>query len=248
MDGSTTLMHYLVALMVESAPGALLLGKRGSDCSAVPGAVHWTFNELEAQLSGLSSGIAMVRREAAATGCSGESRQLSALAGQASAVQQRAQAMLASARHKAAETLRFLGEEVLAEPAFSSSEPRRMLTDVRDFFALLHKAHADGERMAVCVATLEAQRAEEEAEAEAARLAAEEAAAAAAAAEEAAATAAAAAEEEEAAVAAEAPVVRQEAGAEVEGAVAAAEAGGGCAAGSCTQAQQSGAASDQKQP
>lgn len=129
----------------------------------------------------------MVRQEQEVAGPGGEARQLAALAGQASAVQQRAQQLLAAARQKAAETLRFLGEGVPAEPGFSASEPRRMLMDVRDFFALLHKAHADGERMEVCVATLAAQRAEEEAEAEAARQAAAEAAAAQAAAAQAAA-------------------------------------------------------------
>lgn len=138
------------------------------------------------QLSGLSSGIDMVRREQELAGPGGEARQLGALAGQASAVQQRGQQLLAAARHKAADTLRFLGEDVPGEPGFSASEPRRMLTDVRDFFALLHKAHADGKRMEVCVATLAAQRAEEEAEAEAARRAAAEAAVAEAAAAEAA--------------------------------------------------------------
>lgn len=186
MDGSTTLMHYLAALMLESSPGALSLGKPGSECCAVPDATHWTFAELEAQLSGLSSGIDMVRREQELAGPGGEARQLGALAGQASAVQQRGQQLLAAARHKAADTLRFLGEDVPGEPGFSASEPRRMLTDVRDFFALLHKAHADGKRMEVCVATLAAQRAEEEAEAEAARRAAAEAAVAEAAAAEAA--------------------------------------------------------------
>ncbi|PSC73080.1 formin 5 isoform B [Micractinium conductrix] len=169
MDGSTTLLHYLVALMAESSPGALLLGKPGSECSAVPDAAHWTFAELESQLAALSSGIDLVRREAAAAGSGGITRQLGALAGQAGAVQQRATALLAAARRKAADTLRYLGEEAPPEPGFSAAEPRRMLSDVRDFFALTHRAHADGGRMAVVLATLAAQRAEEEAAAEAAR-------------------------------------------------------------------------------
>lgn len=113
----------------------------------------------------------MVRREQELAGPGGEARQLCALAGQAGAVQQRGQQLLAAARRKAGETLRFLGEDVPGEPGFSACEPRRMLTDMRDFFALLHRAHADGGRMDVCLATLAAQRAEEE-EAEAARKAA----------------------------------------------------------------------------
>lgn len=129
---------------------ALLLGKPGSECSAVPDAAHWTFAELESQarrgstclhacmhacmyvppcpyqltstvppplalpcppclqLAALSSGIDLVRREAAAAGSGGITRQLGALAGQAGAVQQRATALLAAARRKAADTLRYL--------------------------------------------------------------------------------------------------------------------------------------------
>ncbi|EFN51238.1 hypothetical protein CHLNCDRAFT_141254 [Chlorella variabilis] len=164
MDGSTTLMHYLVALLLEEAPGALLLGKPGSQCEAVPAARHWTFAELESQLGSLSAGIDMVRQEQrAARG--GEQRQLAALAGQASALVQRAQQLLAAARQKAADTLRFLGEDVAAEPALSTAEPRRMLGDLADFFALLHRAaHADAERLTVVLDTMQRQRDEEEAE------------------------------------------------------------------------------------
>lgn len=106
----------------------------------------------------------MVRAEQEAAGAGGERRQLGALAGQASALLQRAQQLLAAAKAKAAATLRFLGEDTPAEPAFSQQEPRRMLTDLSDFFTLLARAHGDGERMAVCLATLAQQREEEEAE------------------------------------------------------------------------------------
>ncbi|KAI3430465.1 hypothetical protein D9Q98_005060 [Chlorella vulgaris] len=168
LDGRTTLMHYLAALMLESAPGALLLGKAGSQCGAVPEARHWSFAELEAQLDRISTGIDMVRREQAAAH-GGEQRQLAALAGQAGALMQRAAQLLATARQKAGNTLRYLGDEVAAEPAFSATEPRRMLSDVGDFLALLHKAHADGGRMEVCIETLRQQReAEQRAAAEAA--------------------------------------------------------------------------------
>lgn len=143
----------------------------------------------------------MVQREQQAATCSGERRQLGALAGQANTLVQRAQLMLSGARDKAAAALRFLGEEVPAEPAFSQAEPRRMLTDLADFFGLLHRAHADAERMAVCLATLQQQRQEEEAERQA-RKAAREAAAEAAAAEHAAAEPVAAEPAAEAAVAA----------------------------------------------
>lgn len=106
----------------------------------------------------------MVRQEQrAARG--GEQRQLAALAGQASALVQRAQQLLAAARQKAADTLRFLGEDVAAEPALSTAEPRRMLGDLADFFALLHRAaHADAERLTVVLDTMQRQRDEEEAE------------------------------------------------------------------------------------
>lgn len=107
----------------------------------------------------------MVKREQEAVGGGGERRQLAALAGQAHGLMQGAQAMLASCRSKAAATLRFLGEEVPAEPALSQAEPRRMLTDLADFLALLHRATADSDRMAVCLATLRGQREEEEREA-----------------------------------------------------------------------------------
>lgn len=107
----------------------------------------------------------MVKREQEAAGGGGERRQLAALAGQVHGLMQGAQAMLASCRSKAAATLRFLGEEAPAEPAFSTGEPRRMLSDLADFFALLHRATADSERMAVCLATLRGQREEEEREA-----------------------------------------------------------------------------------
>ncbi|KAL4422750.1 hypothetical protein ABPG75_008947 [Micractinium tetrahymenae] len=231
MDGSTTLMHYLAALMLESSPGALSLGKPGSECCAVPDAANWTFAELEAQLSGLNSGIEMVRREQEAAGPGGEARQLGALAGQASAVQQRGQQLLAAARQKAADALRFLGEDVPGEPGLSATEPRRMLSDMRDFFALLHKAHADGERMEVCVGTLAVQRAEEEAEAAAARQAAAEAAAAEA--EGQAAEAAAEAHEAEA-VAAGAEAQAAEAAAEAAAVVATAAAPAATAALVCS--------------
>ena len=98
-----------------------------------------------------------MRREQEAAACSGERRQLGALAGQAGALVQRAQLLLTAAKDKAAATLKFLGEDVPAEPALSQVEPKRMLTDLSDFFALLWRAHADGERMAVCLATLQQQ-------------------------------------------------------------------------------------------
>lgn len=98
-----------------------------------------------------------MRREQEAAACSGERRQLGALAGQAGALVQRAQLMLGAAKDKAAATLKFLGEDVPPEPALSQVEPKRMLTDLSDFFALLWRAHADGERMAVCLATLQQQ-------------------------------------------------------------------------------------------
>lgn len=50
MDGRTTLVHYLAALMAESEPQALQLGRRGGECGAVSGAQHWTFAELEKQV------------------------------------------------------------------------------------------------------------------------------------------------------------------------------------------------------
>ena len=109
------------------------------------------------QLAAISSGIATVQREQEAAASGGERRQLAALAGQAGALVQRAQLLLAAAKDKAAATLRFLGEDVPAEPAFSQAEPKRMLTDLADFFGLLWRAHADGERMAVCLATLQQQ-------------------------------------------------------------------------------------------
>lgn len=114
----------------------------------------------------------MVRREQEAAGGGGEARQLGALAGQADALVQRGRLLLGAARDKAAATLRFLGEEVPGEPALSQAEPRRMLSDLSDFFALLHRARADAGRMAVCLATLEAQRREEEEERAAAAAAA----------------------------------------------------------------------------
>ena len=118
----------------------------------------------------------MVRREQEAAAAAGEARQLGALAGQADALVQRARLMLGAARDKAAATLRFLAEEVPGEPAFSQAEPRRMLADLHAFFGLLHRAHADSARMAVCLATLEAQRREEEQERATAAAAAAEAA------------------------------------------------------------------------
>lgn len=157
---------------------ALLLGKAGSQCEAVPEARHWSFAELEAQLDRISTGIDMVRQEQAAAH-GGEQRQLAALAGQAGALVQRAAQLLATAKQKAGNTLRYLGDEVAAEPGFCATEPRRMLSDVGDFLALLHKAHADGGRMEVCIETLRQQRESEQ------RAAAEAAAAAAAAKQEA---------------------------------------------------------------
>ncbi len=109
------------------------------------------------QLAAINTGIALVLREQEAAACSGERRQLAALAGQAGALVQRAQMMLAAAKDKAAATLKFLGEDVPPEPALSQVEPKRMLTDLSDFFALLWRAHADGERMAVCLGTLQQQ-------------------------------------------------------------------------------------------
>jgi hypothetical protein len=144
----------------------------------VPEARHWSFAELEAQLDRISTGIDMVRQEQAAAH-GGEQRQLAALAGQAGALVQRAAQLLATAKQKAGNTLRYLGDEVAAEPGFCATEPRRMLSDVGDFLALLHKAHADGGRMEVCIETLRQQRESEQ------RAAAEAAAAAAAAKQEA---------------------------------------------------------------
>jgi hypothetical protein len=126
-------------------------------------------------LSSLEAGIAMVRREAAAA-AGGEARQLAGLAGQASTLLQRGAALMAAARAKAADTLRFLGEDVQAEPALSANEPRRMLGDLTAFLAELHRAHADSARMAVVLEVMERQQREEAAAAaaEAARQQAEQ--------------------------------------------------------------------------
>jgi hypothetical protein len=116
------------------------------------------------QLSGISSGIALVQQEqqaaatASAGGCSdGEQRQLEELAGAAGALLQRGQQLLAAARQKARDALRYFGEDVPGEPAFSSTEPRRLLGEASDFLSLLHGAHGDSRRMAVCLAALRRQ-------------------------------------------------------------------------------------------
>ena len=88
---------------------------------------------------------------------SGEQRQLAELAGAAGALLQRGQQLLATARQKARDALRYFGEEVPAETAFSSMEPRRLLGEVADFLSMLHRAHGDSQRMAVCLAALRQQ-------------------------------------------------------------------------------------------
>jgi hypothetical protein len=116
------------------------------------------------QLSAISAGVAQVQQEqqaaaAAAAGgsTSGEQRQLAELAGAAGALLQRGQQLLATARQKARDALRYFGEEVPAETAFSSMEPRRLLGEAADFLSMLHRAHGDSQRMAVCLAALRQQ-------------------------------------------------------------------------------------------
>ncbi|GAB4818040.1 hypothetical protein N2152v2_005086 [Parachlorella kessleri] len=62
-DGSTTLVHYLVALLSQSAPELLLLGKPGSQLSAVHGAAKHTFSELDAALATLRRGLGAIEQE-----------------------------------------------------------------------------------------------------------------------------------------------------------------------------------------